>query len=79
MTAADGNKWEKENVIEQATNGKKEEKVSDGLQEQELDAKRKSDEIKEKERQQELPVRRQVLFSCLDGSSNWFFFFFVIS
>ncbi|KAJ8635761.1 hypothetical protein MRB53_010028 [Persea americana] len=59
MTAADGNKWEKENVIEQATNGKKEEKVSDGLQEQELDAKRKSDEIKEKERQQELPVRRQ--------------------
>lgn len=68
MTTADGNKWDKENVIEQATNGKQEEKVSDGLQEHELNAKRKSEEVKEKERQQELPVQRQVLFFLL----GWF-------
>lgn len=59
MTAADGNKWEKENVIEQVTNGKQEEKGSDGLQEHELNAKRKGEEVKEKERQQELPVQRR--------------------
>lgn len=68
MTAADGNKWEKENVIEQVTNGKQEEKGSDGLQEHELNAKRKGEEVKEKERQQELPVQRRVLFLLL----GWF-------